>query len=129
MHDEAGALIPYPNATMDSKAALEAVGLDPDLSSRYPDLFPVPSGPNSTLNIFNMTVRASTDGAVRCPDQNLAIAGVRNGLFKSVWYYEYERSYQPLSFDLNVPVCDAPITADHPYGDTSGTYLRYVWCE
>ena len=109
---------------MDAGAALMAVGLDPDLSTKYADLFPVPPGPNSTLDIFNMTVRASTDGAVRCPDQNLAIAGVRNDLFRSVWYYEYERSYQPLSFEVNVPVCDAPIDADHPYGDTSRPYFR-----
>lgn len=126
LHDEAGDLIPYPSASMDVAEALAAAELNPNLSSNYPGLFPIPSGPNSTLDIFNMTVRASTDGALRCPDQALAVAGVRNNLFKSVWFYEYERSYQPLFFDANAPVCDAPIDASHPYGDTSQPYFRYV---
>ena len=124
MHDEAGALIPYPTDTMNASEALAAVGLNPNLSGSYPELFPVPSGSNSTLDIFNMTVRASTDAALRCLDQSLAVAGVRNHLFKSVWFYEYGRSYQSLSFEVNVPVCDAPIDASHPYGDTAQPYFR-----
>jgi hypothetical protein len=126
LRDEAGALITYPNTTMNAAEALKAAGLDSNLSSSYPQLFPVPPGLNSTLDIFNMTVQAATDGALRCPDQALAVAGVRNHLFKSVWFYEYDRSYQPPWFEVNAPVCDAPVDVSHPYGDTSQPYFRQV---
>ena len=121
MHDEGAALISYPNTT-DITQAITDAGFN--ASDYIPALFPWPSGPNATLDVFNVTVHFSTDAFIRCFDQAIAYAGSTNNIFKSVWYYEYERSYQPADFEINSPLCDAPVDAQHPYGDTSQPYFK-----
>ena len=125
LHDEAGALIPYPSSTNLSQE-IENAGLPSQLYTDNSALFPEPSGTIVTLDIFNVTVHMATDGELRCLNEAIAYAGVQNNIFKSVWFYEYTRSYQPADFDVNVPVCQAPIDAARPYGDTSKPYFRYV---
>ena len=65
-------------------------------------LFPEPAGPNVTLNVFNVTAGATTDVEFRCLDQATAFSGVTHNLFKSVWFYEFNRSYEPPGHDPNV---------------------------
>ena len=65
-------------------------------------LFSEPSGPNVTLNVFNVTVGVTTDVEFRCLDQATAFSGVTHNLFKSVCFYEFNRSYQTPGFDPNV---------------------------
>lgn len=107
-------------------------------------LFPEPSGQNATLNVFNVTAGVTTDVEFRCLDQATAFSGVSHNLFKNVWFYEFNRSYQTPGFSPNVsiccpaddssqltlvmqfPVCEAPITADSPFGDTSQEYFKSV---
>lgn len=124
MRDEAAALITYPNITTNVTQALTANGFDAALYQEA--LFPVPSAQNKTMNVFNATTHFATDAMARCYTQAIAYAAAQNGIFKSVWYYEYLRAYQVANFDLNQPVCDAPVTAEHPYGDTSLPFFRYV---
>ncbi|KIM96048.1 hypothetical protein OIDMADRAFT_132746 [Oidiodendron maius Zn] len=123
MRDDAAALIPYPTTTNITQA-IEEAGISPDFYINNTGLFPEPSGANATLDVFNVTAHMATDGELRCLDEAIAVAGVRNNIFKSVWFYEYTRSYQPLSFAVNTPVCQAPTDAGHPYGDTSMPYFR-----
>lgn len=123
MRDDAAALIPYPTTTNITQA-IEEVGLSPDFYINNPGLFLEPSGANATLDVFNVTAHMATDGELRCLDEAIAVAGVRNNIFKSVWFYEYTRSYQPLSFLVNTPVCQPPADAGHPFGDTSMPYFR-----
>ena len=65
-------------------------------------LFPEPSGPNITTNVFNITAGATTDVEFRCLDQATAFSGIARNLFKSVWFYEFNRSYQTPGFSPNV---------------------------
>ena len=123
MRDDAAALIPYPSSSNITKA-IEDIGLSPDIYTNNTTLFPEPGGSNVTLDIFNVTAHMATDAQLRCLDQAIAYAGIQNNIFKSVWFYEYARSYQPLDFEMNAPVCDAPIDTGHPYGDTSQPYFR-----
>ena len=111
-------------------------------------LFPEPSGPNVTTDVFNVTAGVTTDIEFRCLDQATAFSGVAHDLFKSVWFYEFNRSYQTTGYSPNVsptsddyrlpltvltpcgtgqfPTCEAPITAEHPLGDTSAEYFKCV---
>lgn len=87
-------------------------------------LFPIPSGANASLNVFNVTARASTDTIFRCVDQASAHAAEVNSVFApKQYFYEFNRSYQ-IGWDPNAPVCDAPITPTHPYGDPEQEYFK-----
>ncbi|KZT69948.1 carboxylesterase from carbohydrate esterase [Daedalea quercina L-15889] len=132
MRDDGAAFIGYTNTT-NLTAALEAQYLPTGVANNY--LFePYPAGPNATLDIFNVTARAATDVEFRCLDQATAWSGVTHDLFESVWYYQFNRSYQTPGFSPNYPVCEAPVTAEYPYGDPSQEYFKchsgevmYVW--
>ena len=88
-------------------------------------LFPIPTGTNTTLNIFNVTSRVATDTIFRCFDQAAAYAGTFNDVFApNQYFYEFNRSYQLPNFDPNAPVCDAPVTQTHPYGDPEQEYFK-----
>jgi hypothetical protein len=118
LHDEAAALIPFPSTT-NVTLAIEAVNLDPRDYYNHPDLFQLPSGPNATLDIFNLTTHLATDAGLRCLDQAIAYIAAEN----HVWFYEFTRSYQPSDFNPS-PLCNAPITEGYPYGDPNGIYFR-----
>lgn len=121
--DDAAALIPYPNTT-NITLVIEAIDLDPQSYYSHPDLFPLPSGPNATLNLFNLTAHLATDSGFRCLDHALAYAAAHNGISESVWVYEFARSYQPTSFDVQ-PLCRAPVMQGYPYGNPNGIYFRW----
>ena len=74
-------------------------------------LFPEPSGPNVTTNVFNVTARVTTDIEFRCLDQATAFSAINHNLFESVWFYEFNRSYQTPGFSPNVsrPALRVPI--------------------
>ncbi len=57
-----------------------------------------------TTNVFNVTAGIATDVEFRCLDQATAFSGVTHDLFKSVWFYEFNRSYQTPGFSPNVSV-------------------------
>ncbi|KAL4251067.1 AB hydrolase superfamily protein [Abortiporus biennis] len=123
MRDDGAAFIGFPTSD-NLVAALAQNGLPQTPANS--SLFPIPTtGTNTTLNVFNVTARVTTDGEFRCLDQSTAIAGVTHNLFKSLWFYEFNRSYQTApGFDPNFPTCEAPIDAAHPLGDTSQEYFK-----
>lgn len=74
--------------------------------------------------MFNVTARVTTDIEFRCLDQATAYYAIQHNLFQSVWFYEFNRSYQTPGFDPNYPVCDAPVSEEYPYGDPSQEYFK-----
>jgi hypothetical protein len=123
MRDEAGVLALYPRSTNVTQA-IENSYLNATIYAEHEKLFPTPTGANTTLDTFNVTIRFATDAMARCADQAFAHAGAKSEVFPSVWFYEFERGYQPADFELNTPVCDAPVDAEHPYGDPSKAYFK-----
>lgn len=127
MRDDGAAFITYPNTSTNLSTALTSNALPDTPHVLTSALFPQPTGPNTTLDIFNTTALIATDAEFRCLDQATVYAGVTNSLFKpSTYFYEFNRSYQIVAsgYDPNSPVCDAPITPTHPYGDPSLEYFK-----
>jgi carboxylesterase type B len=88
-------------------------------------LFQLPDGLNETLNVFNVSARVGTDTIFRCVDQASSYASLKFNTFApNQYFYEFNRSYQIPGFDPNPPLCDAPVTATHPYGDPNLEYYK-----
>ncbi|TBU26957.1 carboxylesterase from carbohydrate esterase [Dichomitus squalens] len=121
MRDDGAAFIGYPT---DGNLTEGLIGASLSTTVANNTLFPEPSGANATLNVFNITAGVTTDVEFRCLDQATAFSGVTHNLFKSVWFYEFNRSYQLSGYDPNFPTCEAPITNEHPFGDTSAEYFK-----
>lgn len=120
--DDGAAFIGYPSNGETIKTSLNESGLPPSIAPS--PLFPVPSGPNRTLDIFNTTARAATDGMFRCIDQATAYAGFNNQIFPEIYFYEFNRTYQMPGWSPNPPLCQAPITPAFPYGDPNKEYFK-----
>ncbi|KAI0346501.1 carboxylesterase from carbohydrate esterase [Trametopsis cervina] len=121
MRDDGAAFISTPTANT-STAALQAAGFPTSLANST--LFSLNTSANVTNNLFNLTARVSTDALFRCLDQATAFSAVKHNLFKDVWFYEFNRSYQTPGFDPNAPHCDAPVDGDHPAGNPAGEYYK-----
>ncbi|KAI1347336.1 Alpha/Beta hydrolase protein [Xylaria sp. FL0043] len=118
VRDDGAAFIGYPTSTNQS-AYLDSLGFDAPSSK----LFPIPNIANKTLGLFNMTARLATDGIFRCIDQATAYAALSNERLDSLYYYEFNRTYQLTNYpQLNV--CEPPKSASHPYGDPNGEYFK-----
>ncbi|KAF2102307.1 alpha/beta-hydrolase [Rhizodiscina lignyota] len=122
MRDDGAAFISYPTANETFPEFLNISGLPESVAST--SLFPVPNGPNRTLDVFNATARAGTDGIFRCVDEATAYAGVVNDIFPITYFYEFNRSYQLLGYSPNFPVCEAPPTAGYPNGNPNAEYFK-----
>jgi carboxylesterase type B len=86
--------------------------------------FPFPSNANNTLAIFNLTSRVATDAMFRCLGQSTAYSAVKNGVFKNVYEYEFDRAYQIKEWSPNPPACEAPVTPGHPFGDPTTAFYK-----
>ncbi|PCH44337.1 carboxylesterase from carbohydrate esterase [Wolfiporia cocos MD-104 SS10] len=120
MRDDGAAFIGYPTNTNLTQALINQYLPTSVVGS---SLFVPPTGPNATLDVFNVTARVATDIEFRCLDQATAYSAIEHDLFQSVWFYQFNRSYQT-SWSPNYPVCEAPIDATHPYGDPSQEYFK-----
>ncbi len=124
MRDDGAPFITYINTTS-LVTSLVDNGLN---SSGYialnSDNFPIPNGPNKTLDVFNVTARVSTDLQFRCVDEATAYAATLRGLFDPLYYYEFNRGYQIPYWSPNPPTCEAPISPGFPYGDPSKEYFK-----
>lgn len=126
--DEGGVLAPFFNTTdLDTGirdiASTEGLNATTIVSS---GAFPLGQGPtlsNQSLNVFNTTTRIYTDASFRCSSQGTFYAGVRSGQLPSVWFYEFNRTYQDPAYNMN-GVCLPPPTPGHPYGDPSLEYFK-----
>jgi carboxylesterase type B len=90
------------------------------------DLYPLQDIQNETLALYRVGARLATDAMFRCIDQATAYAGLQNGLFDEVYYYEFDRTYQMADWP-KLELCDAPRTAEHPLGDPAAE-IGYSRC-
>ncbi len=119
MHDDGSPFISYPKTANESQYLASQGFAVPQA-----DLFPIQSGANATLDLYNTSSRLATDGIFRCVDQATVSKGLASGrLGSSVYYYEFDRSYQTTGWPMT-DVCEAPRTAAHPHGDPSLPYFR-----
>ncbi|KAJ3578881.1 hypothetical protein NPX13_g1684 [Xylaria arbuscula] len=116
--DDGAAFIGYPTTTNQS-AYLASLGFDTP-SMKF---FPLPNIENQTLALFNMTARLSTDGIFRCIDQATAYATLSNDKLASLYYYEFNRTYQLTGYP-KLDVCEPPKSAAYPLGDPNGEYFK-----
>lgn len=126
VRDDSGSFTPFPT-TEDLKANLVNGGFEAQADTIISSgKFPLPSGPNPLLNIFNVTARVSTDVTFSCLDAATMYAGVQNKLFNlpNVYFYEFNRSYQPPAWVTPNNVCKAPLTPEKPLGDLSKEYFK-----
>lgn len=121
MREDGAAFISYPNTTNET-AFLAANGWEIPQST-LDSTFPDPDGSDPYLNLFNVTSRLVSDGMFRCADEATAYSGVENGKYDSIYYYEFDRSYQLSSYP-DISVCQPPVTDSHPNGDPSLPYFR-----
>ncbi|KAK4175607.1 putative cholinesterase [Triangularia setosa] len=120
-HDDGAPFISFPSpTTTNSTSYLLSQGYSPSL---VPSDIVHPNSGNFTLDLFNTTARLATNAVFRCIDQATAHAALRNNVFSSVYYYEFDRTYQMPGWP-NLDVCEAPRTKSHPYGDPSKPYLK-----
>ncbi|KIJ50170.1 hypothetical protein M422DRAFT_27497 [Sphaerobolus stellatus SS14] len=124
MRYDGAAFIGYPSVGQSVVSALQSIIGSTSQSAVDSGMFPTPSGPNSTLNVFNVTARITTNIEFRCLDQATALSAIKHNVFPSVHFYSFYRSYQTPGYDPNAPVCDAPKTPSHPFGDPSLPYFQ-----
>lgn len=97
MQGDGAAFIGYPKTGQTVTQFLEAQGLVnasvADAIAKS-DLFPQPNTGNTTLDVFNVTQRITTDIMFRCLDQATVEASVVNNVFPVNYVYEFDRSYQ-----------------------------------
>ena len=122
MHDDGSPFTSYPTSP-NITAVLSSQGF-PAPAILSSNAFPLPSNPNNTLAIFNLTSRVATDAMFRCLAQSTAYSAVRNGVFKDVYSYEFDRAYQIKEWSPNPPACEAPITPGHPFGDPTAVFYK-----
>lgn len=122
MHDDGSPFISYPKTTNLTAALLAQ--FFPLSSTLDSPLFLLPANSNATLAIFNLTSRIATDGLFRCLGESTEVTAAKNAIFNNVYAYEFDRSYQLLSYSPNPPACEAPVTAESPYGDPNLPYYK-----
>ncbi|KAF3931135.1 Neuroligin-2 [Dactylellina cionopaga] len=83
--------------------------------------FPLPPG-DPAQAAFNFTQRIVTDGAYKCLSWATAYSAVKHGVLPRVYTYEFNRTYGPLEYTN--PLCEPPITAEHPFGDPDAEYFK-----
>ncbi|KAH9947522.1 carboxylesterase from carbohydrate esterase [Amylocystis lapponica] len=114
MRDDGAPFIGYPTSD-NITAGLRAQDLPTKVANS--SLFVQPTGANATLDVFNVTARIATDIEFRCLDQATAWSA-------SIWFYQFNRSYQLANYSLNDPTCQAPVSPAYPYGDPSQEYFK-----
>jgi hypothetical protein len=122
MHDDGSPFTSYPKSTNISEV-LTSQGF-PAAAILDSTAFPIPSNVNSTLALFNLTSRLTTDAQFRCLSQSTSSAAAKNSVFKKVYAYEFDRAYQLERYSPNPPACEAPVTPDHPFGDPTAPFYK-----
>ncbi|TFK25421.1 cholinesterase [Coprinopsis marcescibilis] len=114
----------FPTDNTTALEKLTGAGLDVTVARRalYSGLFPLPVGPNPAWNLFNQTTRISTDGQFLCVNQATLSAAAKNGVFRSVYAYQFDRTFggwEPLP-----GTCNPPAAPGYPRGDPKLPYFR-----
>ncbi|EAU83928.2 cholinesterase [Coprinopsis cinerea okayama7 len=108
---------PWPTEDTTAVEILTRSGLDQEIAQRALDsgLFPLPTGTNSSWNLVNQTSRISTDGQFLCIDQATLIAAAKNRVFRSVYGYQFDRTYR--GWEPLPGTCSPPPTEGYPNGN------------
>ncbi|KAF7324697.1 Cholinesterase [Mycena kentingensis (nom. inval.)] len=114
----------FPQPGITQLASVVGIGIDANLAQKAldSDLFPFSSSGNATLDIFNVTGRIANDGEFLCIDQATAFSAAKHKVFRSMWTYQFERSY--MGYEPIPGLCDPPATKSHPFGDPSLPYFQ-----
>ncbi|KAJ7153841.1 cholinesterase [Mycena filopes] len=108
----------FPQSATTQSVSIQGIGIPESLTTTI-----LNSGlGNATLDTFNVTARVANDGEFLCLDQATAHSAVRHNVFKSMWTYQFERSY--MGFEPIPGICDPPVTPTHPFGDPSLPYFQ-----
>ncbi|KAK6354085.1 hypothetical protein TWF730_008503 [Orbilia blumenaviensis] len=86
----------------------------------HPD-FPIPPG-DPAWSAFNFTQRIVTDGAYTCLTWATAFSAVKHKVLPKVFTFEFNRTYAP--FEYTNPLCEPPVSAEHPFGDPDAEYFK-----
>lgn len=125
MRDDGASFPQYPTTTNLSLEISKLTVALPTSEVLASGAFPLPSGPNSTLNVFNVKAHLFSDSTFRCLDAATAYAEFKNKLFKlDIYYYEFNGSYQSATWDPNAPVCHPPLTPSKLLGDPELEYFK-----
>lgn len=134
MRDDGAAFIGFPTNANLAQQVASIISTVPASNIINSGLFDPPTGPNATLNVFNVTSRITTNIEFRCLDLASVFSSVKRKLFPNMWFYQFDRSYQTPGFNPNFPTCDPPKDDAHPLGDTTKEYfhchsgeLYYAW--
>jgi len=123
MRDDGAAFIKYPTPNNTVSTFLASQGFNLSEISTL-SVFPEPDSANTTLNVFNTSALVATDAEFRCLDEATAYSAVKHDVFTDVYFYEFNRSYQLTFYSPNAPVCQAPLSAEYPYGDPNAEYFK-----
>jgi hypothetical protein len=102
-------------------AQAAALGIDPTPILANRAAFGIPENPTAA-DIFNVTVRAATDGFFKCAAQTTVYGAAKSHAFKKTYAYVFNRTYSPANYTAEA--CKAPPTANHPFGDPSLEYYK-----
>lgn len=123
MRDDAASFISFPKAGVNNiTAELGPGGFSPYLTPEILNLYPVPTSSNSSLDIYNASSALATDAEFRCLDEATAYSAVKNGVWTKAYVFTFNRTYG--GYDPNPPVCQAPVDAEHPYGNPNAEYFK-----
>ncbi|KAJ7253556.1 cholinesterase [Mycena rebaudengoi] len=115
----------FPQNTTTQSASIQGIGADvtSELARAIIESgeFPFHSTGNATLDLFNVTGRVANDAEFVCIDQATAFSASKHNVFKSMWTYQFDRSY--MGFEPIPGICDPPATPSHPFGDPSLPYF------
>ncbi|KAF2236933.1 carboxylesterase from carbohydrate esterase, partial [Viridothelium virens] len=123
MRDDGVIFTTFPNTT-NSTAAIISNDYNASIVEDQ-ELFPLPTDvfKNETDALFNTISRVTTDAEFRCLDYATAYSGTEHGVFPSVFYYEFNRSYQGFFSNPDYS-CNPPPSTSHVWGDPSEEYYK-----
>ena len=122
MRDDGASFTTFPKAGIDNITAELSPNFTPYLTPSVLDLYPIPSGSNASLNLYNASSAIATDTEFRCLDEATAYSAVKNGVWPKAYVFTFNRTYG--GYDPNPPVCSAPIDAEHPLGNMDAEYFK-----
>ena len=123
MRDDGTIFSAFPNTT-NSTAAIIYNDYNASIVQDH-NLFPLPTElfKNETDALFSSISRVTTDADFRCLDYATAYSGTEHGVFPTVYFYEFNRSYQGF-FENPDYSCDPPMSDSHIWGDPSQEYYK-----
>ena len=123
MRDDGVIFSTYPNTT-NSTAAIVYNDFNATIVEDH-SLFPIPTNTfkNETEALFSTISRVTTDAEFRCLDYATAYSATEHGVFPSVYFYEFNRSYQGPFYNPDYS-CNPPTDPSHILGDMSAEYYK-----